>query len=129
MGLRDLVYKVYEKRLEQLLRDVPGPRHVGVILDGNRRWAKSVGARDGYRQGADRIDELLEWCSDAEVEVVTLWLLSTDNLSRPEDELEPLFRVIERPCRASRRRQDLAGAPRRLARPVARGHAAHPQAG
>ncbi len=96
MGLRDLVYKVYEKRLEQLLRDVPGPRHVGVILDGNRRWAKSVGARDVYRQGADRIDDLLEWCSDAEVEVVTLWLLSTDNLSRPDDELEPLFRVIER---------------------------------
>ncbi|MDX6245806.1 MAG: short-chain Z-isoprenyl diphosphate synthase [Frankiales bacterium] len=96
MGLRDLVYTVYEKRLRRSLAGVPGPRHVGVILDGNRRWARSVGARDVYRQGADRIDDLLDWCADAEVEVVTLWLLSTDNLSRPDDELDPLFRVIER---------------------------------
>ncbi|MDX6202878.1 MAG: short-chain Z-isoprenyl diphosphate synthase [Frankiales bacterium] len=96
MGLRDLVYTVYEKRLRQLLVGVPSPRHVGVILDGNRRWAKSVGASDVYGQGADRIDDLLAWCTDAKVEVVTLWLLSTDNLARSDEELAPLFRVIER---------------------------------
>jgi short-chain Z-isoprenyl diphosphate synthase len=96
MGLRDLVYYGYEKRLRRSLVGVPGPRHVGVILDGNRRWAKAVGARDVYRAGADRIDDLLSWCTDAQVEVVTLWLLSTDNLTRPDDELQPLFRVIER---------------------------------
>jgi short-chain Z-isoprenyl diphosphate synthase len=96
MGLRDLVYAVYEKRLRHSLVGVPGPRHVGVILDGNRRWARSAGVHDVYRQGADRVDDLLAWCADAEVEVVTLWLLSTDNLTRPEEELDPLLRVIER---------------------------------
>jgi short-chain Z-isoprenyl diphosphate synthase len=95
MGLRDLVYYGYEKRLRRSIVGVPGPRHVGVILDGNRRWAKAVGARDVYRAGADRIDDLLSWCTDAQVEVVTLWLLSTDNLSdRPPEQLEGLLNVI-----------------------------------
>ena len=99
MGLRDLLYAGYERRLAAALQrdDVPGPRHVGVILDGNRRWAKSVGARsvDGHQRGADKIIDLLRWCDDAGVEVVTLWLLSTDNLARPEVELAPLLRIIE----------------------------------
>jgi short-chain Z-isoprenyl diphosphate synthase len=99
MGLRDLVYGVYERRLASALHRAgsPVPRHVGVILDGNRRWAKSVGAssREGHQRGADKIEQLLRWCDEAGVEVVTLWLLSTDNLSRPEAELAPLLRIIE----------------------------------
>ena len=61
------------------------PKHVGVMLDGNRRWAKSVG-RDtahGHRAGAANIEPLLGWCDEVGIEVVTLWLLSTDNLNRP----------------------------------------------
>ena len=81
MGLRELVYTAYEKRLARTLaqRGAAVPRHVGVILDGNRRWAKSVGAssREGHQAGADKIVDLLRWCDDAGVEVVTLWLLST----------------------------------------------------
>ena len=99
MGARDLVYYVYERRLARKLRgsSAPVPRHVGVILDGNRRWAKAVGAssREGHQAGADKIQDLLQWCDEAGVEVVTLWLLSTDNLSRPAAELEPLLRIIE----------------------------------
>jgi short-chain Z-isoprenyl diphosphate synthase len=98
MGLRDLVYTVYERRLRRSLAGVPMPRHVGVMLDGNRRWARSVGLRsvnDGHQAGADKIVDLLGWCEDAEVDVVTLWLLSTDNLSRNPEELEPLLRIIE----------------------------------
>jgi short-chain Z-isoprenyl diphosphate synthase len=99
MGLRDLVYDVYERRLSASLHRTAAtvPRHVGVILDGNRRWAKSVGAssKEGHQAGADKIVDLLEWCDEAGVEVVTLWLLSTDNLSRPEAELTPLLRIIE----------------------------------
>src|SRR6185369_2876006 len=93
--LSDLVYALYEKRLAASLAGRPHPRHVGVILDGNRRWARAVGAKDVYRQGADKIDELLRWCADVDVEVVTLWLHSTDNLTRPDAELAPLLRVIE----------------------------------
>jgi short-chain Z-isoprenyl diphosphate synthase len=98
MGLRDLVYRLYERRIEGSLPPESTPRHVGVILDGNRRWARSMGLADvatGHQRGADKISELLQWCTEAGVELVTLWLLSTDNLTRPSSELDPLLRIIE----------------------------------
>jgi short-chain Z-isoprenyl diphosphate synthase len=49
----------------------------------------------GYQRGADKIDDLLRWCAETQIEVVTLWLLSTDNLSRPRSEVEPLLGIIE----------------------------------
>jgi short-chain Z-isoprenyl diphosphate synthase len=96
--MRSLVYGVYERRLQRSLGDSPRPRHVGVILDGNRRWARAAGAADvsqGHRAGADHIVDLLGWCTETQVEVVTLWLLSSDNLSRPADELLPLLDIID----------------------------------
>jgi len=98
MGVRGLVYRLYERRLEASLSPSAIPRHVGVMCDGNRRWARSAGLADvssGHQAGADKIFELLQWCQAAGVEVVTLWLLSTDNLARPATELEPLLRIIE----------------------------------
>src|SRR5215471_17753815 len=98
MGLRDLVYRLYERRLEASLTPAAVPRHVGVLCDGHRRWAREAGLLDvssGHRKGADKIFELLQWCRQAGVDVVTLWLLSTDNLSRPKQELEPLLAIIE----------------------------------
>jgi short-chain Z-isoprenyl diphosphate synthase len=97
MRLRDLVYVLYERRLESSLDRQQIPRHVGVILDGNRRWARASGAQShyGHRAGAKRIEDFLGWCEEVGVEVVTLWLLSTDNLNRPPAELEPLLRIIE----------------------------------
>ncbi|GAA3422611.1 MULTISPECIES: isoprenyl transferase [Streptosporangium] len=100
MGVRDLVYRVYERRLEAKLsrqREM-APRHVGVIVDGNRRWARSMGIDDvsrGHRKGADKISELLGWCREAGVEVVTVWLLSSDNINRSKDELDLLMKIIE----------------------------------
>jgi short-chain Z-isoprenyl diphosphate synthase len=98
VSLKDLVYSVYERRLTASLEGKPRPRHVGVMCDGNRRWAKEMGyvdPNDGHRVGAQRIKELLRWCDDAGVEHVTLWLLSTDNLNRPASELDPLLQIIE----------------------------------
>ena len=97
MGWRDVVYGAYERRV---LKDLPKeslPRHVAVMLDGNRRWARARGAgtASGHQAGADKIEELLEWCREAGVEYVTLWLLSTDNLRRPQEELAPLLKIIE----------------------------------
>jgi short-chain Z-isoprenyl diphosphate synthase len=97
VGLSDVIYGAYERRL---LRQIPPdrrPRHVGVILDGNRRWATSQGSASdvGHRAGAAKIVEFLGWCEEADVEVVTLWLLSTDNLTRPETELAALQAIIE----------------------------------
>ena len=81
-----------------MLRRMPAnvPKHVGVMLDGNRRWARSVGqdTAHGHRAGAANIEPLLGWCDEVGIEVVTLWLLSTDNLNRPERELAALLDII-----------------------------------
>jgi short-chain Z-isoprenyl diphosphate synthase len=98
MGLRDLAYRMYERRVQASLSPEAMPRHVGVMCDGNRRWARSAGFQDvasGHLKGADKIFELLGWCRETGVEVVTLWLLSTDNLARPASELVPLLKIIE----------------------------------
>lgn len=97
MGLRALVYSAYERRLRERIPPEAVPRHVGVILDGNRRWAKLYGAdtATGHRAGAAKITEFLTWCEEVGVEVVTLWLLSTDNLSRPQAELDALWGIID----------------------------------
>lgn len=97
MRLPHPLYGLYERRLAASLPRDRVPRHVGVILDGNRRWARSIGlsSATGHRAGADKIAELLEWSEDVGVEVVTLWMLSTDNLSRDPEELGPLLEIIE----------------------------------
>ncbi len=92
MDLRDLAYRLYERRLEASLQGKAIPKHVGVMCDGNRRWARMAGLADvstGHRKGADKIFELLQWCRESGVEVVTLWLLSTDNLNRPAEGSPP----------------------------------------
>ncbi|QKE85752.1 isoprenyl transferase [Arthrobacter sp. NEB 688] len=95
--LSDVLYAAYAKRVARQLGGAPVPRHVGVLVDGNRRWAKQRGAgtEEGHRAGADNILNLLTWCDEVGVELVTLWLLSTDNLNRPEAELRPLLGIIE----------------------------------
>jgi short-chain Z-isoprenyl diphosphate synthase len=97
MDVRGLLYGTYERKLAAALTPDRVPRHVGVILDGNRRWAKAlgVGVASGHRKGAAKIDEFLSWCSELHIEVVTLWLLSTDNLNRADEELAPLLQIIE----------------------------------
>jgi short-chain Z-isoprenyl diphosphate synthase len=95
-AVKSLVYPLYEKRLLRQLQGAPTPHHVGVILDGNRRWAKSNFGRpeDGHKRGAEKIVELLNWCEESDVQIITLWLLSTDNLSRDPEELDNLLHII-----------------------------------
>ncbi|MEU3876231.1 MULTISPECIES: isoprenyl transferase [Streptomyces] len=101
MKLRDLVYRLYARRVEGRLDHAQVPKHIGVILDGNRRWARADGrtTEQGHQAGADKISELLGWCAETDVEVVTLWMLSTDNLDRPAEELMPLLAIIENTVR------------------------------
>jgi short-chain Z-isoprenyl diphosphate synthase len=71
---------------------------VGIILDGNRRWAKELGTDPaaGHEAGANKISEVLGWSEEVGVELVTLWMLSTDNLNRPPAEVEDLVAIIDR---------------------------------
>ncbi|MFE2105197.1 polyprenyl diphosphate synthase [Kitasatospora sp. NPDC059463] len=107
-------------------RDSP-LRHLAVILDGNRRWARARGveAVRGYERGGDRALDLLAWAGTLPgLEVVTLWPLSTENLTRDPRELEPLLRVItdtvERIEAEGRWRIRIIGRPERLPSPLHR---------
>lgn len=93
-----LLYRLYLARLRSGLSRRVLPRHVAMIIDGNRRWAKQLGHPDaahGHRAGAAKMVEFLSWCDRAGIEVVTLYLLSQDNLrNRKSDELQALVAII-----------------------------------
>lgn len=110
----DLVYRIYERELDRAIRRGPVPQHVGVILDGNRRFARKAGlstVTDGHRRGADKVEELIGWCDDLQIPAVTLWALSTDNFRRGPDELKAIFNLIEEKVVAFS--EDTSGRPRR----------------
>lgn len=99
--LEAAVYPIYERRLLRHLDLTKTPHHIGVILDGNRRWAREnpslngdTSSARGHRAGAEKIIELLGWCEETNIDVVTLWLLSSDNLKRSNTELTQLFTII-----------------------------------
>ena len=91
-------YARYEVRLLSEVRARPVPRHVGIILDGNRRHARDHGLRDFrriYEMGAGKLDEVLDWCAALGVGAVTLWVCSTDNMARPAEEVSGILAAIE----------------------------------
>ena len=91
------VYSFYTARLRHEVEHLPLPAHVAVILDGNRRWASLAGfqeAADGHRAGANKLDELLDWCVRLGIGQVTVWALSNENLGRSADEVSGLLDVV-----------------------------------
>ncbi len=105
MGVLKLIYRLasflgmpfYRGYLESAVREGPIPRHVALILDGNRRFAAKKGLSwvDGYRMGAKRTEDLLKWLLDVGVEHVTLYAFSTENFRRPREQVEAVFKVLE----------------------------------
>ena len=93
--LRTQIGRAYERHLERAIDDPPA--HVAVIQDGNRRYARSRGEErtDGYREGADTTQQLLQWCEELGIEELTLYTFSTENFDRPESDRELLFDLIE----------------------------------
>ncbi|WP_349828663.1 polyprenyl diphosphate synthase [Brevibacterium litoralis] len=91
------LYRLYDRRITKNLGPSDRiPCHVGVITDGNRRWAKDFGATtaDGHRAGAAKIVEFLGWCEEIGVQIVTLYVLSKENLARSEAEVGALTEII-----------------------------------
>ncbi len=91
------LYRLYEQRLLASLDRERLPRHIGVIHDGHRRFAREERLPDyaaGYRAGMDKFVEFTGWCAELEIPSVTCWLLSTENLLRPQAELEPYYEVL-----------------------------------
>ena len=95
---RGPLYRLYSNRLRRQLDPASVPHHVAMMIDGNRRWARQLGldsAADGHRAGAAKMREFLGWCDEIGVRVVTLYLLSSDNLrKRDSKEIEDLIEII-----------------------------------
>jgi short-chain Z-isoprenyl diphosphate synthase len=92
------LYWIYERQLLNQLKQRPMPHHVGIILDGNRRHARKRGLSDPceiYQRGAEKLDDILEWCAELHIPAVTLWVFSTENLKRSQAEVSGILSAIE----------------------------------
>lgn len=90
------LYGMYSRKLEREIKSGDIPNHMALILDGNRRWAKRHLAvtREGHGRGADAVENLLDWCEELNIKIITLYALSAENLSRNDQELQDLFNLI-----------------------------------
>lgn len=89
-------YSLYSKRLESDIQNGEMPKHIAIILDGNRRWAKRnlIMKIDGHFRGADAVEKLLDWCEELNIKIITLYVLSAENLNRKDGELDYLYDLI-----------------------------------
>ncbi len=95
-----LLYYMYERRLKKEIKNGPMPNHIGIILDGNRRFAKKFGkdANWGHMMGYEKVRDMLDWCLDLKIKTLTLFVLSTENFNRPKEEVEAILALILRAC-------------------------------
>jgi short-chain Z-isoprenyl diphosphate synthase len=96
------LYRLYESRLENRVRSAPMPQHIGLILDGNRRFARALGleGKAGHEFGVDKAHEVLGWCLELKIRAATIWVLSPDNhTKRDPDEIAHLMKLFEREAR------------------------------
>jgi short-chain Z-isoprenyl diphosphate synthase len=94
----NLLYQCYEQRLRRQIGAGRLPEHVGLILDGNRRYAREQGFSDpsqAYEMGAQKLDDVLMWCNDLSIPAVTLWVCSTENLKRSRAEVSWILGAVE----------------------------------
>ncbi len=95
------VYRVYGRWLKSQIREDEMPTHIGIILDGNRRWAREQHKDpwEGHRAGGEHVKDFLEWCLNLNINTVTLYAFSTENFKRNEKEVEELMKVYEKALR------------------------------
>jgi len=91
------VYKLYEKRLEREIRKGLVPKHLAVIMDGNRRYAESLGIlpHEGHIVGKSTLENLSDWCRSLNITYLTVYAFSLENFNRTKEELEPLMDLFE----------------------------------
>lgn len=92
------IYKIYEKKLLRTVSTKELPRHIAIIMDGNRRFAKKRGLMElmGHEFGSKKAEEVLEWCWELGIKMLTLYAFSTENFSRSEIEKKNIFQIFER---------------------------------
>ncbi|MBN1329528.1 MAG: di-trans,poly-cis-decaprenylcistransferase [Candidatus Heimdallarchaeota archaeon] len=90
------IYHFYEQRLWKQIKKGPKPNHIGVILDGNRRYARKKGLdeKEGHSFGALKVEELLKWCLKLNIKIITLYVFSTENFNRNPDEVSKIMELL-----------------------------------
>ncbi|RLE51128.1 MAG: di-trans,poly-cis-decaprenylcistransferase [Candidatus Methanomethylicota archaeon] len=103
------IYKLYEKWLWRQIKNGEMPSHVGVILDGNRRWARRRGLPpwSGHEIGAKRVEELLRWCIEAGIKTLTIYVFSTENFQRTKEEVEAIMNLAKKYIRKAIESRDI----------------------
>src|SRR5215831_3578706 len=94
---RSGLYVLYERHLEAEILKNPLPNHIAIILDGNRRWAKTnlIHGSTGHFVGADKAEELLNWIHELKIKITTLYVLSTENLDRDSNEIDNIYMLLQ----------------------------------
>src|SRR5436189_1839332 len=95
--ISDAAYQAYERRLMHQVKQAAIPHHVAIIMDGNRRFAREIGlgnVLDGHVKGRDKLEEVLEWCLEVGVRILTVYAFSTENLARPREEIQHLMHLF-----------------------------------
>ncbi len=89
--------RIMEARLEREVLSQPRPRAIGIIMDGNRRWARFEGVEPwiGHRRGKDKVREILEWCKKLGIKGMVLYAFSAENFSRARGEVEEIMKLIK----------------------------------
>lgn len=98
MSILKPVYKLYEWYISRNLRPENMPKHIAIIMDGNRRFSKiqgNIDAVDGHKKGINTLESVLDWCVDLGIEIVTAYAFSTENFNRPPNEVEGLMRLFK----------------------------------
>jgi len=95
-AISSTAYQTYEKRLLKEVQANPVPHHVAIIMDGNRRYAKEVGmlVSDGHDKGRQKLEDVLEWCLEIGVKMLTVYAFSTENVGRSKGEVDTLMRMF-----------------------------------
>ncbi len=97
MRIPPFLYSLYERFLRGQLNSAKRPLHVGLIVDGNRRFALANGLatrKAGHMAGSDRLQDFLRWCLELNIKIVTLYGFSTENYKRSSEEVEELMSII-----------------------------------
>ena len=97
--VREALEAAYERQLMGEQAEWLKPHHLGIVMDGNRRYARESGASsvvEGHVAGAEKLEEVLDWCEDVSIPVVTVWIFSLDNFGRGEDEVDGLMNLFEK---------------------------------
>ncbi len=95
-AISSTAYSTYEKRLLKEVESRPVPHHVAIIMDGNRRYAREFGllVAEGHDKGREKLEQVLEWCTEIGVRILTVYAFSTENVGREQKEIEDLMKLF-----------------------------------